>query len=242
VTHQIPGAAPFGAVLFDLDDTLLDGSAAMAAGLSRLLTRCPGLDPARARAAWHEADEEHYPRYLSGELTFDEQRAARMRAWAASTGAAVPPGDELEWFAAYREGYQSGWAAFPDVGPCLAALRRENVKLGLITNGDSVQQRAKVAALGLAGTFAAVVASADIGIAKPDPRIFRHAAGLLGVEPERCVYVGDRADTDARGAAAAGLTGIWLNRGGLPVPDGGVPVIATLAELPRALLAPPVKR
>lgn len=225
----------FDAVIFDLDDTLLDGAAAWAEGLSRLFGRCPGLDRETARAAWLAADEEHYPRYLSGELTFDEHRAARMRSWATAVGADVPPGAELEWFAVYRAGYVAGWTTFPDVAPCLAALPAR-VKLGLITNGDSIQQRDKVRALGLAGTFDAVVASADIGIAKPDPRIFRHAAGLLEVAPERCVYVGDRRDVDARGAAEAGMTGVWLNRAGLPadgeaVPAGKTVAIATLAEL-----------
>ena len=226
----------FDAVLFDLDDTLLDGEAAGTEGLSRLLKRCPGIDSAEAWKAWVVASEEHYPRYLSGELTFDEHRTARIRSWATATGADVPPGTELEWFTVYRAGYRAGWTSYPDVAPCLAALP-ETVKLGVITNGDSVQQRDKIKALGLADTFHAVVASADIGIAKPDPRIFRHAADLLGVAPERCLFIGDRHDTDARGAAAAGMTGVWLNRAGLPAPDGEIGEIgeigqiATLAEL-----------
>jgi putative hydrolase of the HAD superfamily len=217
-------------VLFDLDDTLLDGAAAWDVGLARLLERCPGLDPEAARTAWAEVEEAFYPRYLSGELAFDEMRAARMRAWADSMGVPVPPGAEFEWFMVYRAGYVAGWTTFSDVVPCFEALPK-TLKLGLITNGESVQQREKVTALGLADAFDVVVASADIGIAKPDPRIFRHAAGLLGVAPERCVYIGDKHDTDARGAADAGMTGVWLNRGGLPAPDGEIRSVATLAEL-----------
>jgi putative hydrolase of the HAD superfamily len=232
--RKIPYA--FDAVLFDLDDTLLDGGAAWTEGLARLLRRCPGLDPAAARKAWDVACEEHYPRYLSGELTFDEHRVARIRSWATLTGTDVPPGAELEWFAVYRAGYESAWTAFADVAPCLDALS-QSVKLGLITNGDSVQQRDKLKALGLANTFDAVAASADIGIAKPDLRIFRHAVGQLGVAPERCVYVGDRHDSDARAAAAAGMTGVWLNRAGLPAPDGEVAEISSLVELPLLLTA-----
>ena len=176
------------------------------------------------------ACEEHYPRYLSGELTFEEHRAARIRSWATLTGTHVPPGAELEWFDVYRAGYEAGWTAFDDVAPCLTALS-QTAKLGVITNGESVQQRGKLKALGLASAFAAVAASADIGIAKPDPRIFHHAADLLGVAPERCAYVGDKRDTDALGAIAAGMTGIWLNRAGLPAPDGEVTEISSLAEL-----------
>lgn len=249
MVRKVPCA--FDAVLFDLDDTLLDQDAAWSEGLARLFLRCPGLDPATGRSAWHAANEEHYPRYLAGELTFDEHRAARIRSWAALTGTDVPPGAELEWFAVYRVGYEAGWTTFADVEPCLAALS-PHARLGVITNGDSIQQRDKLRALDLASMFGAVVASADISIAKPDPRIFRHAADLLGVAPERCVYVGDKRDTDAQAAAAAGMAGVWLNRAGRPAPDRDAPdrdapgrdapgrdvaEIATLAELASLLTA-----
>lgn len=221
----------FGAVLFDLDDTLLDGDAAWDEGIARLLSsRCPQADPAAARGFWSEANELYFPRYLSGELTFDEHRAERMRWWSARLGVVIPPGAELDWFGDYRVGYEAGWCAFADVAPCLAAL--DSLPKGIITNGDSVQQREKVTALGLDGIFQVVVASGDLGIAKPDPRIFRFAAEKLGVDPGRCAYIGDKRDTDAQAATEAGMTGIWLNRKSLPAPDTTVPEIATLAALP----------
>lgn len=234
MVRRIPG--PFDAVLFDLDDTLLDGDAAGDEGVARLLRRCPAVDPGTARKAWAVATDEHFPRYLSGELTYDEHRAARIRSWAAACGADVPDGGELDWFAVYRVGYEAGWTAFADVASCLTALP-QSTPLGVITNGDSVQQRDKLRVLGLAARFKVVVASADIGIAKPDPRVFRHAARLLGVTPERCVYIGDKRDTDAQAATSAGMTGIWLNRTGLPAPDRDVAEISSLAELAPMLTA-----
>jgi putative hydrolase of the HAD superfamily len=154
----------------------------------------------------------------------------------------LPAGTELDWFGEYLVGYSAGWAAFEDVAPCLTALT--GMRFGVVTNGESVQQRAKITALGLTEAFAVVVASGDIGIAKPDPRIFRHAVRQLGTVPERCVFVGDRRDTDALAAAATGMKGVWLNRtaaSGDPVPvtGGEVLQIATLAELPVLLRARP---
>jgi putative hydrolase of the HAD superfamily len=242
-------------VLFDLDDTLLDGYAAWETGLAQLLRRCPEADPLAARSAWSEANEEYFPRYLSGELTFDEHRTARMRWWGERIGVAIPDGAELDWFGTYRLGYEAGWCTFADVAPCLSAL--DGRKLAIITNGDSVQQHHKVEVLGLTSVFDVVIASGDIGIAKPDARIFSHAAELLGVSPSRCAYIGDKRDTDAEAATAAGMTGIWLDRArravpddgardesapdaGAPndgAPDGSVLRIASLAELP-ALLGP----
>src|SRR6201986_3619630 len=152
---------PFGAVLFDLDDTLLDGGAAWEVGISCLLRRCPGTDPAKARSAWGEANELYFPRYLAGELTFDEHRAARMRWWGEQVGVVIPDGAELDWFGSYRLGYEAGWCTFADVGPCLSAL--DDRKLAIITNGDGVQQHQKVEALGLTSVFDAGIASGGSG-------------------------------------------------------------------------------
>jgi putative hydrolase of the HAD superfamily len=78
-----------------------------------------------------------------------------------------------------------------------------------------------------------------VGIGKPDPRIFEVTCAQLGLSPADCVYVGDRLETDALAAQAAGLRGIWLDRG-LYVPaevdSAGISVIHDLREL-KALLS-----
>ena len=218
------------AVLFDLDDTLLDGAAAAESGLRRLAARSPGVSWAAAVAAWDEAFAEHFPRYLAGAITMAQSRAARIRTWADRLGVPVEAGAEPEWFEWYRAGYEAGWAGFADVGPCLDALA--GLRLGVITNGDGEQQRAKVAALGLAGRFEAVIVSGDAGFAKPDARIFGLAAARVGVPAERCLFIGDNRAGDAVGAQAAGMLGVWLNRRAEPAPDDAVPQISSLAALP----------
>jgi putative hydrolase of the HAD superfamily len=226
------------AVLFDLDGTLLDGDAAWRSGVDRMRERCPDVSRENALNAWEVAFNEHFHRYLAGEMTMTDCQAARMRTWAEVTGAKVPEGTELEWFEDYQSGYAAGWVAYDDVSACLKDLGGS--RLGVITNGDSVQQRAKLAALGLTDAFDAVVASGDIGIAKPDPRIFRLAAERLQVAPERCAFIGDLYETDALAAAAVGMTGIWLDRGAAPLPGtASSPVvrIASLSELPPLLKA-----
>ena len=217
------------AVLFDLDDTLLDGGRAWRSGMDLLLARCPHVNRAAALHAWQAAFREHYPRYLAGELTFGESRVARIRSWAGRLDVTVGTGAELAWFDDYLAGYEAGWTAFGDVAPCLRALA--GLRLGVITNGDGDQQRAKLAALNLAAPFEVVIVSGDAGCAKPDPRIFHLAADRLGLAPGQCLYVGDRRDSDALGARAAGMQAVWLNRRAAGAPDDAVPEIATLAEL-----------
>jgi len=222
--------AAIGAILFDLDDTLLDGGAAWRSGMDALLVRCPEVSRAAALEAWDMAFEEHFVRYLAGELTFEESRIARIRSWSDLVSVVVPAGDELSWFDDFRVGYEAGWVAFGDVEGALSQLRR--LRLGVVTNGDGDQQRAKLAALGLEQAFEVVICSGDVGFAKPDPRIFELAATRLGIPSDRCLFVGDRRDSDALGAVAAGMSAVWLNRRDQEAPDERVPAIVTLGQLP----------
>ncbi len=84
--------------------------------------------------------------------------------------------------------------------------------LGLISNFDHPPYvHALVSELGLEEFFAAVVVSGDIGIKKPDPRIFHLALQRTGLQPEEVVYVGDT-EEDVVGARAAGILPIYLQR------------------------------
>jgi putative hydrolase of the HAD superfamily len=104
----------------------------------------------------------------------------------------------------------------------------------LITNGDGPQQRAKLARLGIGELFSWVIISMEVGLAKPEREIFELAAKEAGVAANRCMYVGDRLDTDAQAADKAGMRGVWLNR----VDDArgqGVITIHSLSELPKII-------
>jgi putative hydrolase of the HAD superfamily len=81
------------------------------------------------------------------------------------------------------------------------------------------------------------VVSGEVGVGKPDPRIFDLALRLLGASPEEAVMVGDNPTRDVAGAKAAGVTAVWVNRAGLPlaagaaVPDVEVASLRGLVEL-----------
>jgi len=221
-------------VLFDLDDTLFATTPASAAGLAELME---GADPATAYTRWRELEDAHYPRYLRGELDFVEQRRVRTRAF---LGAELDDGQVDRWFEGYVAASQRHWALYDDAIPCLDALHDR--RIGLITNGDPVYQSSKIAAVGLDARIEHLVASGEVGYAKPDPRIFAAACALFEVEPDGAAYVGDRLRTDAIGAAEAGLRGVWLDRDDrataadrADADAAGVAVIRALAELPGLL-------
>jgi putative hydrolase of the HAD superfamily len=125
---------------------------------------------------------------------------------------------------------------FPDVPACLDELR-DSYTMGLITNGASCLQREKLATAGLSDYFDVVVISAEFGVGKPDPSIFKHALSLLGSDPEHTVMIGDSIARDVDGAIAAGLQGVWVNRTKQPRPADrdGLVEVTTLSDLPTAL-------
>jgi FMN phosphatase YigB (HAD superfamily) len=83
----------------------------------------------------------------------------------------------------------------------LVGAARRHLPVALLSNAhDCLREDLRV--LGLAGTFDAVICSAEVRLAKPDPAIYLHAAAALGVEPHRCFFTDD---LKVNVAAAAGL-------------------------------------
>lgn len=233
-------------VMFDLDDTLFAHRESVVAGIhghrSTLGGALAAADAAEIATLWNALEERHYTRYLKGELDYLGQRRARVRGLLERHGLAIADDADAEaWFEDYLVHYRAAFTLHADVEPTLEALRP--ARFGLITNGERPFQQIKIDRIGLGPWLDDIIASAEVGITKPDPRIFLLGCSRLGVEPGDAVYVGDRLHTDAIGATHAGLLGVWIDRLGTATEDElagaaaeGVPVIRSLSELP-ALLA-----
>ncbi|MDP9026926.1 MAG: HAD family hydrolase [Actinomycetota bacterium] len=246
----IAAACPHVSVaLFDLDDTLFAHRRSVELGLFAHRTAIGGDIAAADRASeysrWSEIEEVEYHRYLRGELEYHGQRRSRARAFVAPFGIELASDAEADsWFEGYRRQYEASWTLHVDTLACLDALADgpNPPRIGVITNGDIHFQTAKLLGTGLLPRIENVVASSEVGIAKPDAAIFAHACDVFGVEPGDAAYIGDRLATDALGASAAGLLGVWLDRQGAATDEqletcraAGVPVIRSLAEVPHLL-------
>jgi putative hydrolase of the HAD superfamily len=122
------------------------------------------------------------------------------------------------------------WEDVPSEVPAALDRLRGRVRMGVVSNANGTV-RAKLARVGLARYFELVVDSHEVGIEKPDPRIFALALERMGVAPAEAVYVGDLYHVDVVGAVAAGLRAFLLDPFDL---YQGSPVsrIRSLAELP----------
>lgn len=105
---------------------------------------------------------------------------------------------------------------FDDVETTLTALKKQGLTLGMLSNvsfpGDFYTKLLE--SLGIAHYFDAVLWSSDVGIRKPSPKIFAQVLEELGVSPNEAIHVGDIPNRDVRGAHAAGMRAVWMNRTG----------------------------
>ena len=219
------------AVLFDLDDTLTLRTATLAQYVPCFVRdfaeQLRVVDPAMLATELARVDRSGYnPR-----RAFD---LAELALWHASPGAEVLARHWSEHFVACTQG-RTGLHATLD------RIAAAGLRIGVVTNGPTKSQRRKIELLGLSDRISALLISEELGIAKPDPRIFHAALAQLAVEPAQCAFVGDNPEKDVLAATALGMRAIWLP-GALPWPADTAPAreqVATLdALLPLLGIAP----
>lgn len=120
----------------------------------------------------------------------------------------------------YRDERSDRATAIDGWQQALSAARRHG-PIGLITNfNDGAMQREKIRGAGLDGQFDHIVISGEVGIWKPEPGIFLHAASAVGVDPSRCVHIGNSIVSDVEGALAAGMQAVLVEEDDRPRPEG----------------------
>lgn len=117
----------------------------------------------------------------------------------------------------------------PRVTPALAALRARGLQLTVVSNANGTLC-AHMDRLGLSALVHCVLDSCDLGVEKPDPRLFRIALARSAASPESTIHVGDLYQIDVVGARAAGLRGVLLDEAGL-YEDLDCPRVRSLEEL-----------
>ena len=119
----------------------------------------------------------------------------------------------IEYFALIKTPWHSeNEIPYPDAVPTLTKLRRRGYKLGVIANQNyGTEQRLKN--WNLHHFFEVIAASAELGMAKPDPAIFEWALKQADCSPQNAVMVGDRMDNDIAPANRLGIHTVRLKRG-----------------------------
>jgi len=223
------------ALSLDLDDTLWPVAPALAHAEQCIDDWLREHHPAVA-SAWPIEAMRELRAEIAAERTdlshdFKEQRKLTLARAFAACGITEAPVDEgwKIYFAA-----RNRVELYPD---SLAALERivARVPVVSISNGN-----ADLETIGLGHLFKERISASGVGIAKPDPGIFRAACERIGIPAENILHVGDDPELDVLGAQRAGLRAGWLNRDGhiwpyAQKPDLEFPDMAALADWIEAL-------
>ena len=256
---------PIRAVLFDLDNTLIFEDQSTFSSIKQACASAQprtGIDPARladavaqiADTLWRASPEFAlgeafgiwWGEILWGDFAGKSEAVRAIRGFAPAFRRAVWQGalarsgvsdaalaEELE--RTYIRVRRSAETIDPDAEGVLAAVSRGR-RLALVTNGAGDVQREKLSRTPFQRYFSEVVISVEVGVGKPDPRIFEIALERLDVRAQDAVMVGDSLARDVAGAKAAGMLAVWLDRKLWPEeqtrPDA---TIAALSDLLAAL-------
>jgi len=213
------------AVIFDLDDTLYRERRFILSGFRAV---------ARTMAAEREEDASLFFASLLTSLRRGDRATALQalcasQGWPSSTVSAL-----VDVIRTHRPALR-----LPLTSEYVLEQLRPAWRLGVVTNGPAQIQRRKVRALGVGDYVDTVVFATEHGSGrgKPDPEPFLIACARLGVEPGRCVFVGDDPVCDIQGARQVGMRTIRVTHGHGPMSASerraSDAVVRSVAEVPR---------
>jgi len=224
-------------IVFDIDGTLLDHKIAQKGGLtylySNIAEKIPGSNQQDFSDCWRTVSEHYMNQFIAGHISFKEQRILRVQDVLSKWDYEVSSEEAWEIFKLYLAGYEKNWTVYQDTLPCLTQLK--DYPLGIISNGDSTQQRKKLAYTGIISFFSSITISNDINIPKPNPYIFERCAKDMNLTLSEIIYIGDSLETDAIGASKAGSHGIWINRLNQNYSDSDVLTVFSLEKIPKII-------
>ena len=199
-------------ILLDLDDTLLDDHRSTAIAFDAFVQTHRAMladrDVPTLLLQWRTVFAKHWLRCERGELSFVEQRRARVREFLGNDFTDTEADQAL---LPYLRAYEASWQLLPGVREFLD--RSASIPKVILTNGERQQQLRKVTATGLLSQVVAVITPEDSGYWKPSPEMFLAGADCLNVAPSMCIMIGDDPIRDIAPARELGMACFEVKRG-----------------------------
>jgi putative hydrolase of the HAD superfamily len=208
------------AVLFDLDRTLLDRDAAVVAYATQLW-RSAG-DPGTA------AGQDFVSRFVDLDARGCTDKHVYFRQLKSEFRLAA---DLQEMLDRFETTFPSTVRPFEEALPLLRLLKTAGVRCGVVTNGHSKGQRQKLERSGFLPFMDTIAISEELGIAKPDSKIFHHALANIDCQANDSLFVGDSEEADIRGAGNAGMRAVLRRHAGDRFPTAAQFQVESLAEV-----------
>ena len=201
-------------ILFDADETLFHFDAF--AGLQRMFEGY-GINFSKEQFIEYQlVNKPLWVQYQDNEITAQQLQETRFEYWAKKVGV-TPKAMNSAFMMAMAE----ICTPLDGARELLDSLLVNNIKMGIITNGFTELQKIRLEKTEFSHYFELIIISEQVGVAKPDKRIFEHTFSMIGeVELSNILMVGDNPDSDILGGMNAGVDTCWLNANQQACPEG----------------------
>ncbi len=201
-------------IYFDLDDTLLNHRQAERDGLADVYQDFEAHFAHVSLEALHEAYHRHsvplWRQYAHGEI--GKHDVMRLRFERTLQTLAVNRLEAEKLNTVYLNYYARHWT-FPEAARHAFHTLADHFPIGILTNGFAEIQHAKFDRFpALRDRAEVLIISEEVGVMKPNPRIFAHAAEAAGAPAEALLYIGDSYTSDVQGALGAGWQSAWYTK------------------------------
>lgn len=169
----------------------------------------------KSRIHWEEA----YADRIAGKTDMREMQRQRIGRTLQEFGIIISD-EEADLFENYYEEFQKQICLVPEMNQILDWGKKQGVRMGILSNGPSRQQRRKLEALDIRQWIPEeyVLISGETGFSKPSAEMFRLFEKRSGIKANDIWYVGDSYENDILGANGAGWHSIWIRRAEDPDP------------------------
>ena len=196
--------ASYKAILFDLDDTLLDRDNAVDQIFLMILEKCyEGVNDSTKNEMLQKLKEYDKRAYGYSDKTtvlntFFDEFPPKHRL----------PSNDIQDF--WNHNFPNCFSIDQHTLNIINTIKT-HVKVAIISNGTTHRQKAKIIKTNLNSYFDNILISEEVGFSKPDKRIFDLALNKLNVQPEETLFVGDDLKKDISGCQNVNIKGIWFN-------------------------------
>jgi len=237
-------APRFDAIFFDLDETLVDDDFNYRTSIkatAEAIARASGRVSVERVEKAYETYSDTYWNELTGVPTAPSGSKRlediRHHVWTTALEMAGEPDPSIISVAllAYEIARREEPVLFQETNSTLDRLR-PHFKMGIITNGELMEQQPKLDATDLPRWFQSII-TPECGYMKPQLEIFDIALKSLGTTADRSAFVGDSLKWDVLGSNNAGIYSIWINRNGAersngdPIPDAEINSLSGLTDI-----------
>ena len=208
-------------IIFDLDDTLYDLMEPFQKAHEEVFGDKTDADCEQLFMASRIYSDKAFYLVRDGKMPKKEEFAYRIRKTYQDAGL-EPDREETDRFEKRYRYYQKHLHVPEGIRNILDFCVKQNMVIGILTNGTAVNQGKKIKVLGMERWFPKerIFISDEVGATKPDVRAFQAVEKSMGLDPEDTWFVGDTFEVDVDGAHNAGWHIIWFNHRKRKAPEG----------------------